>query len=109
MQADAASALETTLNRLRQRYALHFNLPAGVTAGDRRTLEVALEDRVKLRYPGAVLRYRHSYVAAGSAGSGAPEEEILNTVPIRPSSERVITRRRTSDGSSSGGPGIIVH
>lgn len=118
MQADAASALETTLNRLRQRYTLHFNLPAGVTAGDRRTVEVALEDRVKLRYPEATLRYRRTYTASISSGSGAPEEETLEVVPMRPSpsssssssSEPVISRRkRTVDGSSSSGPSIPVH
>jgi VWFA-related protein len=108
MQADAASALETTLNRLRQRYGLHFNLPAGVRAGDRRSIEVALQERVGLRYPGATLRYRHYYVAAVTSGSGAPEEEILETVPVR-KAEPVITKRRTMDGSSSKGPGIVVH
>ncbi len=30
MSVDDASALETTLARIRQRYALHFNVPAGV-------------------------------------------------------------------------------
>lgn len=108
MQADSAAALDTTLNRLRQRYGLHFNLPAGVTAGDRRTIEIALEERVRMRYPGATLRYRRYYVAAITAGSGAPEEEMLETVPMR-KAEPVITKRRTVDGSSSKGPGILVH
>lgn len=111
MQADESSALDTTLNRLRQRYGLHFNLPAGVKQGDRRTIEVALEERVKLRFPGATLRYRHSYVAAASSGSGAPEEETLEAVPIRKRTEAapVPTKRRTIDGSSSKGPSIVVH
>ncbi|MFN0106783.1 MAG: VWA domain-containing protein [Bryobacteraceae bacterium] len=109
MQADAASALDTTLNRLRQRYALHFNLPAGVTAGDRRTVEVSLEDRVRRQYPDATLRYRRTYVAAISSGSGAPAEEVLETVPLRPEPKAPISRRRTTDGSSSSGPGIVVH
>ncbi len=108
MQADASSALETTLNRLRQRYGLHFNLPAGVVAGDQRTISVSLEERVRLRYPDAVLRYRRSYVAAISSGGGAPEEEILETVPVRKAAP-VITKRRTMDGSSSKGPSIVVH
>ena len=47
MQSDEAAALDTTLNRLRQRYALYFNLPAGVVAGDRRTVDIALEDTVR--------------------------------------------------------------
>jgi VWFA-related protein len=109
MQADASSALDTTLNRLRQRYGLHFNLPAGVTAGDRRTVEVTLEERVRLRYPDATLRYRRTYVAAVSAGSGAPGEEVLETVPMRKVEPPPVTKRRTTDGSSSKGPSIVVH
>ena len=108
MAADAASALDTTLNRLRQRYGLHFNLPAGVVAGEQRTISVTLEERVRLRYPGAVLRYRRTYVAAISSGAGAPEEEVLETVPMR-KAEPVITKRRTMDGSSTRGPSIVVH
>ena len=108
MQADSSSALDTTLNRLRQRYGLHFNLPAGVTAGDRRTISVALEERVRLRYPDATLKYRRTYVAAISSGGGAPEEEILEKVPMR-KADPVITKRRTMDGSSSKGPSIVVH
>jgi hypothetical protein len=110
MQANEASALDTTLNRLRQRYGLHFNLPAGVTAGDQRTISVALEERIRLRYPDAILRYRKTYVASATSGSGAPAEEVLETVPIRKRDpEPVITKRRTVDGSSSKGPSIPVH
>ncbi len=113
MMSDEAAALETTLNRLRQRYALYFNLPAGVVAGDRRSVDITLEETVARRYPEATLRYRRSYVAAASSGSGAPEEEILETVPLRPEPRTApappVTRRRTTDGSSSSGPGIVVH
>ena len=108
MPADGASALETTMNRLRQRYGLHFNLPAGVMAGDQRTISVALEGRMRLRYPEATLRYRRTYVAAISSGGGAPEGEILETVPVR-KAEPVITKRRTMDGSTTRGPSIVVH
>ena len=108
MQADAASALETTLNRLRQRYGLYFNLPAGVNAGEQRTVSVSLEPRVQSQYPDATLRHRRTYIAAISSGGGAPEEEILETAPMR-KADPVITRRRTIDGSSSKGPSIVVH
>jgi VWFA-related protein len=111
MQADESAALDTTLNRLRQRYALYFNLPAGVVAGDRRTVDIALEDTVRRQYPEATVRYKRSYVAAASSGAGAPVEEELNVVPLRPAPKPVppVTRRRTTDGSSSSGPGIVVH
>jgi VWFA-related protein len=111
MQADESAALDTTLNRLRQRYALYFNLPAGVVAGDRRTVDIELEDTVRRQYPEATVRYKRSYVAAASSGAGAPVEEELNVVPLRPAPKPVppVTRRRTTDGSSSSGPGIVVH
>lgn len=114
MQSDEASALETTLQRLRQRYALYFNLPAGVEQGDSRNIEITLEDTVRRQHPGATLKYRRNYVAAASAGEGAPEkEEVLTPVPIRPKSEPTAepttSRRRAVDGSSSKGPGIVVH
>jgi VWFA-related protein len=111
MQADESAALDTTLNRLRQRYALYFNLPAGVVAGDRRTVDIELEDTVRRQYPEATVRYQRTYVAAASSGAGAPVEEELNVVPLRPAPKPVppVTRRRTTDGSSSSGPGIVVH
>jgi len=110
MQAGAAAALETTLNRLRQRYALYFNLPAGVEAGDQRTISLALEERIRQRYPDAILRYRRNYTATVSAGEGAPEAEELTPVPIqKEKAEPIITKRRTVDGSSSKGPSIPVH
>jgi hypothetical protein len=111
MQSDEAAALDTTLNRLRQRYALYFNLPAGVVAGDRRTVDIALEDTVRRQYPEATVRYKRSYVAAASSGAGAPVEEELNVVPLRPAPKPVppVSRRRTTDGSSSSGPTIVVH
>lgn len=111
MPADSAAALDTTLNRIRQRYALYFNLPAGVREGDERRINVALEATVKQRFPLAEVRYRKTYIAAASAGAGAPEEEKLEVVPMRPApaEEKVITRKRTVDGSSSRGPSIVVH
>ena len=111
MPADSAAALDTTLNRIRQRYALYFNLPAGVREGDERRINVALEATVKQRFPLAEVRYRKTYIAAASAGAGAPEEEKLEVVPLRTAAaeEKVITRKRTVDGSSSRGPSIVVH
>ena len=111
MQSDEAAALETTLNRLRQRYALYFNLPAGVVAGDRRSVDIELEASVRRQYPDAEVRYKRSYIAAASSGSGAPAEEVLETVPLRtePRTAPPVSRRRTMDGSSSSGPSIVVH
>ena len=55
------SALETTLSRLRQRYALYFQVPPGARAGQMRNIEVTLASYGAGRYPGAELRFRPTY------------------------------------------------
>ena len=72
LTVDDASALETTLSRLRHRYALHFLVPAGARAGQERNIEVALADNARRRYPDAEVRFRRTYVAP-SGGIGGSE------------------------------------
>jgi len=67
---DDASALEDTLGRIRQRYALYFNAPSDAREGQERTIDVALTSATLRRYPGAELRFRRTYRA--SSGSGTP-------------------------------------
>ena len=84
MSVDDASALETTLSRIRQRYALHFYLPQGVKPGEERAIEVALADSARQRYPDAEVRYRRVYLApSGSSdgGSGGVEPAIITQEP----------------------------
>lgn len=68
---DEASSLERSLEKLRQRYALYFNLPPGARAGDERSVEVELASKTLGRNPGATLKYRHSYLATANAASAA--------------------------------------
>jgi hypothetical protein len=56
MAVEEASALENTLARIRERYALYFYLPDGVKPGDERAIEVELSDAARKRYPGAEVR-----------------------------------------------------
>jgi VWFA-related protein len=63
MPVDQASALETTLARIRQRYALHFLSPEGARPGQRRTIDVALSEAASRRYPDAEVRFRRFYLA----------------------------------------------
>jgi hypothetical protein len=63
MAVEGASALENTLARIRERYALYFYLPEGVKPGEERSIEVELSDAARRRYPGAEVRYRRSYLA----------------------------------------------
>lgn len=71
-----ADALETTLARIRQRYALHFYLPDGVKPNQERQIAVELTGAARRRYPDADLRYRNFYLTpadAGSTVSSAPQ------------------------------------
>ncbi|MBM3754920.1 MAG: VWA domain-containing protein [Acidobacteria bacterium] len=102
MRADEAGALDATLERIRQRYALFFSLPAGVREGEYRSIEVTLDDTLRRRYPEASLRYRRSYRAAASGSDGPVEDfkpgAVISEAPA-PSKRRVAT-----DGSSRSGP-----
>ncbi len=73
---DDASALETTLNRLRQRYALHFNSP-----GLPRAIDVQLTDAAARRYPNAELRFRR--VSSGNEPSSSEPVSVSRTTPNR--------------------------
>ena len=56
MPVDDASALETTLERLRQRYALHFYLASDAKTGQNPHIELALATSARSRYPDADVR-----------------------------------------------------
>ncbi len=72
MQVEEASALEDTLARLRQRYALHFYLPEGTTASDHDSVKVDLSQEAKMRYQDAEIRYRRIYMSGDAAGHSGP-------------------------------------
>ncbi len=72
MSVDNASALEDTLARIRQSYALYFHAPEGARAGEKRTIEVILSAAAARRYPNAQLLYRSGYSAIESSSSPSP-------------------------------------
>jgi VWFA-related protein len=82
MSVDDSYALQNTLERIRQRYALYFNLPPGVKAGQERAIDVSLADSAHQRYPNSEVRYRRVYLAPvdGGPSSGAPAE--ITQVPV---------------------------
>ena len=112
MPVDDASALETTLERIRQRYALHFNVPPDAKAGEQRNIEVALADNIRRRYPDAEVRYRRVYFApsggVGTAVAAAPAPaDTTSGAPAQPTADntRPVQKRRpavTSDGPLTG-------
>ena len=68
LPVDDASALETTLSRLRQRYALHFLAPENAQPGQERKINVELADAARRRYPDAQVRFRRMYVTPPGTG-----------------------------------------
>jgi von Willebrand factor type A domain len=63
---DDASALEETLSRLRQRYALHFN-----AADEHSMVFVDLTDAARRRYPDAEIHYRRVTLLGSTREAGA--------------------------------------
>jgi len=111
MPVDDASALETTLERIRQRYALHFNVPPDAKAGEQRNIEVALADNIRRRYPDAEIRYRRVYFApTGGGGTAVAAQTPANTTggavaQTTVDNERPVQKRRlavASDGPPTG-------
>lgn len=124
LPVDDASALEDTINRIRQRYALHFHLEEGVKPGQERNVEVALSDNARRRYPDAEVRYRRVYVTQDGSNDagGVDERPVITRSPRRMPGEvarpevsqtadhgdPTVTRRRTAvserNGSYGGNP-----
>ncbi len=112
MSVDDASALEETLSRIRQRYALYFNLPEGVRAGQERNIEVDLSPAARRRYRDAEIRYRRVYMTP-DGGSGpapamvtrAPGNRDYSAPPANTtSSDPAPTRRRRPAVNQDGSP-----
>ena len=59
---NAADWFRTTLQRLRQRYAIGFHLPDGLTPGTARMLQVDLAPEARRRHPRAVVQARKTYI-----------------------------------------------
>lgn len=83
MSVNDASALQQTLARIRQRYALFFNLPDGVEAGQERNIEVTLTPAALQRYPDAQVSYRRVYMTPqGRAATSTREAPNPDTTPV---------------------------
>jgi VWFA-related protein len=118
LPVDDASALETTLARLRQRYSLYFQLPAGARRGQQRNVEISLVDAAVRRYSDPEVRFRHTYVAPSDGPPGADDtaeptsisRTRRSTSDASDQTDQPIMKRRpavSGPGGSSGGPIII--
>ena len=74
-------AFESTLARIRERYALYFYLPEGMQPGDERSLELELTDAARQRYPGAQVRYRRFYLAPNKSGDSDDTQPVRVSLP----------------------------
>jgi len=83
-------ALQDTLARIRQSYAIYFDMPPGVRAGDERDIDLELAEAELNRYPGASIHYRRTYYASsGSAAvSDAGPAPAFSDDPDRPHLQR---------------------
>jgi hypothetical protein len=109
MRVDDASALEDTLARLRQRYALFFYLPEGSASADQRAVEVDLSNEARLRFNEAEIRYRRVYMAGTSSGertgpvvSRVQQPGDATTEPIASRDEPTPKRRRNAVNEDTG-------
>jgi len=102
MPISDASAFQDTLERLRQRYALHFYWPEGASDPERRTVVVSLAHSTGARYGGSEVRYRRSYVAnANLHHAGGLVEVSREADPTDPDGARS-TRPTLSSAASAG-------
>lgn len=64
MQVDEASALEDTLARLRQRYALYFYVPEASKGADQGIVKLDLSREARLRYQDAEIHSRRVHMSS---------------------------------------------
>ena len=97
MPVNDAYALQDTIARLRQSYAVYFAPPPGVRAGEERQIELELADAALRRYPGGEVHYRRSYYASSSTpqspgGNSEPAVVSRSAAPDDPDRPH-LTRR----------------
>jgi|SRR5579871_4320657 len=107
-------ALEDTLARIRQRYAINFYLPPGVRAGEQRDVQLELAANTFARYPGAEVRYRRSYYApSGSAPVSSNDGVVVSRAGETPAAgdpDRPVMRRRPAVSQPDiGHDGPVLH
>jgi hypothetical protein len=112
MPVSDASALEDTLARLRQRYALHYYLTDGAQDQSRHDIRVDLSSEARIRFHDAEVRSRRVFMAGGSdSESSGPTVVTRQTAPAEPmpiddSNQPTLKRRRVAVNEDSAGPAV---
>jgi hypothetical protein len=105
MNVEDARALEDTLTRLRQRYALYFYLPEGSKSGSDPHIQVDLAQQARIQYAQADIRYRHSSIN----GSGAQNASNPTLVTHAPAATAVDDEPALPSASSPSGRRVMVN
>ncbi|MBE0658309.1 MAG: hypothetical protein IH602_11510, partial [Bryobacteraceae bacterium] len=107
MNVGAAYAFRETLERIRQRYALHFNLPPTARASEVRRVTVELTEEARRRYPDAQLRYRRTYRTPAGLPAPPPgaedEEEIISQSVEEQEAEKRAEEKAAIEKVTAGG------
>ncbi len=106
MQIQQASALEDTLARLRQRYALHFYLPEGSTASGQNSVRVDLSQEARMRYQDAEIHYRRIFMSGAAGAHAGPtvvsREPASADTTVEPVSQDQAPVQATTSGKRRG-------
>lgn len=81
MSVNDASAVETTFERIRQRYAVYYHLPEGMDSA--RGLDLDLSNAARRRHPDAALQYRRVGLTQDSGKPG-----LITRIPAHAPSSR---------------------
>lgn len=103
MDVNEAAALEDTLSRLRQRYALYFYLPEEL-AGQGGAVRVSLAETAAIHYHGAEIQARRVFMASDAANGSRASEPATVTRVSMPSSAPLPEKAPERVGSSATGP-----
>ncbi len=101
MPVDDASALDNTLARIRETYALHFHLPPGTKPGDKQNIDVQLADSARSQYRDAEVHFRRVYLAPGDV---RPDTAVASAAPPTTANGR----RVAVNEPSSAGPNVTA-
>jgi VWFA-related protein len=120
LPVDHASALRETLDGIRQRYSLYFQVPGDAKEGEQRQLRVELTGAAQRRMADARLTYRSEYRAPGGTGSTpgeTPETQVVSQVPSEnvpmpagtgETSEPKLRRRPVNEAHGPRGPNVFA-
>jgi VWFA-related protein len=109
MSVDDASALEDTLARLRQRYALHFYLAEEAQSQAHHNVRVDLTTEARIRFSDAEVKSRRVFMSGDADSTTGPTVVTHQTMPADPTpiedpGQPTLKRRRVAVNEDSSGP-----